>query len=250
MTDVRPDYSGYVAWKRWEDLFSYSAHDAAYFSREIGARLPAASSVAEIGFGSGRLLSWLRDNGYNVRGAEIIPELLAQATLAGFKVFDLREGAESGLWSDPVGAFVAFDVFEHLTVSEITEMLVLMGRVLPVGGRVIVRVPNGQSPFGLAFQADDLTHRTILTAGTLAQIVDLANHEMTGPFGEGDHLRLVEVQNQAQSFARGPRGLLKRVGLRLAEGAFFFLTLPYRYERFDKVLYGGNIVAVLEKVGR
>lgn len=246
MAEISASYATYSAWKQWDERFVHGPEEARYFRREVGTRIPAGRSVVEIGYGAGRLLSWLRSEGYDVAGAEIQPELLEAAAAAGFTVFDLRAGPASALWAAPVDAFVAFDVLEHLTVPEIVEMLVLMHRSLRPGGRIVIRVPNGRSPFGLAFQADDLTHRTTLTPGTLAQIVDLANREMTEA-GTAPGLRLTEVRNQAHVYPRNPRGLAKWATLRLAEGAFFLISLPYRFESFPRILYGANIVAVIER---
>lgn len=239
-------YEHYVAWKEWGSLFSYSEREGRYFAAELSATLGRRSArVVEIGFGAGRLLAWLRDAGYNVRGAEIIPELLDAAAGSGFDVYDLRAGSTCELWQQPADAFLAFDVFEHLSVAEIKNMLVLMHGALCQGGRIVLRVPNGQSPFGLAFQADDMTHQTTLSAGSLAQIVADVNLTLA-ELGD-TQLNLVEVRNQAHSIAPGVHGYAKRAALCASELLFSFISLPFRYERYRKLLYGANIVGVIEK---
>ena len=51
-------YSGYEAWKGWDDLFSYTPYKADYFAGETRGLAIAGAEVLEIGFGSGDFLQW------------------------------------------------------------------------------------------------------------------------------------------------------------------------------------------------
>jgi hypothetical protein len=67
-------------------------------------------------------------------------------------------------------AVVAFDVFEHLTIAELTATLNRLHDLLVDNGTVFSRFPNGGSPFGLAFMAGDITHRTALNGSAMEQL--------------------------------------------------------------------------------
>ena len=67
---------------------------------------------------------------------------------------------------------VAFDVFEHLTPETIIAKLAAIDRLLRPGGRLLLRYPNGQSPFGLAPQNADATHIVALSRAKIEQYAD------------------------------------------------------------------------------
>jgi 2-polyprenyl-3-methyl-5-hydroxy-6-metoxy-1,4-benzoquinol methylase len=76
-------YDGYEAWKGWSAGFTYDAGDALSFSRELNDPDFKGKAVLELGFGEGRLLAWLRDQGARVVGTEINERLLDAAKEAG-----------------------------------------------------------------------------------------------------------------------------------------------------------------------
>ena len=168
-------YSGYEDWKGWTEdqvlpeVPSHTNHD--YFSREFHrAKVPPGSKVLEIGFGNGEFLHWAEFNGYNVLGVEVNERLYQLGKKRGFQVF-LGEltGNVEGL-GDDFDVVVAFDVLEHLFKDTLLDYFDAINRCLKVGGRVIARFPNGQSPFGSYSQYGDMTHQTVLTGLRLEQI--------------------------------------------------------------------------------
>lgn len=64
----------------------------------------------------------------------------------------------------------AFDVFEHFTLDEIDARLRAVEMMLRPGGHLILRFPNGQSPFGLMPQNGDVTHKTALSKHMIEQL--------------------------------------------------------------------------------
>ena len=50
---------------------------------------------------------------------------------------------------------VAFDVFEHFALEEIEARLAALETMIRPGGHLLMRFPNGQSPFGLVLQHGD-----------------------------------------------------------------------------------------------
>ena len=150
----------YAQWKGWDpaDFARYSAYDSRYFDwhvqRALGSR--AAPVVAlEVGFGNGRFMGWLRAQGHTVVGMETNPRLVEAARGAGFE-------AELALADIAVAKrfdlVAAFDVLEHVPPAQTQAFISqLAARLLP-GGRLLLRFPNGESPFGLWMQHGDMTH--------------------------------------------------------------------------------------------
>jgi len=175
----RAVYSYYTDLKGWDRPFEYDAELAEYYAGEIGRSSLSGARLLEIGFGSGSLLAWARDAGADIVGAEINEASLEAAVERGIPVLrgSLAEVAEAHRGS--FDAIVAFDVFEHFSVSEIVENLHACETMLKPGGRLLLRFPNAQSPFGLVHQYADATHVTPLsgeilrqlTAGTALQVV-------------------------------------------------------------------------------
>jgi SAM-dependent methyltransferase len=141
-------YETYQEWKQWEVENHLEPWLARYFSKEIGqARLHLFSSVLEIGFGNGEFLEWVK-----TRGA--VEDDEAQNPIKG-RQFD---------------CIVAFDVLEHFTIEEAQYALARMAKLLAPKGKIILRFPNGASPFYLPLQNGDYTHRISLTKPKLEHL--------------------------------------------------------------------------------
>lgn len=168
---VASSYAGYEQWKGWSEFFRCGAEDAEYFAGEMRGLPPLAGrAVLEIGFGTGSFLAWARAQGATVTGIEINDRLLAEARREGVA---LLPPAFETVAADNAGRFdliVAFDVFEHLDLQEIHARLRAAETMLKPGGHLVLRFPNGQSPFGLVPQNWDATHKTALSRYKLEQI--------------------------------------------------------------------------------
>jgi SAM-dependent methyltransferase len=86
-----------------------------------------------------------------VRHGELLPALNAQAP-------------------DSLDAIIAYDVIEHLTKDELITVTDEVARVLKPGGRWIIHVPNGLSPFVGVMTYGDLTHELAFTPESLTQL--------------------------------------------------------------------------------
>lgn len=162
-------YDGYARTKGWLDLFACSPAEAIYYEAELRGLVAAGRTVLEIGFGSGSFLRWARDRGAEIHGIEVQDELVRAATAAGFSAY----GSMGELLPEREGRFdavVAFDVIEHLDHDEIRSTLNAVSRLLKPDGRLLIRVPNGMSPFSGFGQNGDITHRTTLTPFKLQQL--------------------------------------------------------------------------------
>jgi len=94
-------------------------------------------------------------------------------------------------------AVIAFDVLEHIPKENLEDYFRAINRHLKVGGRVIVRFPNGDSPFGRHPQYGDYTHKTVLTGRLLEQVVIKVGFSMEGSYNSirihGKKVRIKKV---------------------------------------------------------
>lgn len=165
-------YDSYTSWKGWSDYFTCGALDRERFREDFAGVALKGKRLLEIGFGPGALLAWAREQGAEVAGSELNTESLAAAHAAGIPLVgsDFERTGELG-----EGAFdivVAYDVFEHLDPPTLQAKLVAIDRALRPGGLLVLRYPNGQSPFGLPSQHGDVTHAQALSEMKLRQLAD------------------------------------------------------------------------------
>lgn len=169
----------YIRWKNWEaENFAQTSSGALFYFAQFFRRHPVLknnSEVLEIGFGNGELLGYLRDRSHNVTGVEINPHLVERATQAGYE-------AHAGLvWEIPAllnrkfDSIFAFDVAEHMTQAELNAFFSWSKAHLNSDGRLILRFPEGASPFGLAYQNGDFTHVTSLTMSKTHSLCEMNN---------------------------------------------------------------------------
>ncbi len=163
-------YIGYEAWKGWAKPFTFTEQEAEYFSGEFNGIPLAGKDVLEIGFGPGNFLAWARAAGANVAGTEVNPVLLEAARRNEISILDADLARAAAGHRGRFDVVVAIDVFEHLTRDEIDTALRAVDEMLHPGGYLVLRFPNGQSPFGLLPQNGDVTHRTALSKDIIEQL--------------------------------------------------------------------------------
>jgi SAM-dependent methyltransferase len=163
-------YLQYETWKGWDSLFQVDDDSADYFQRECAGLDIADANVLEIGFGSGSFVAWAVARGARVCGVERIPALVEAARRFGIEVFEPEIDRIAETHRHRFDSIFAFDVFEHLTLDEIRTELDALGTMLKPGGHLLLRFPNAQSPFGLAPQYGDPTHKTGLSRGVFEQM--------------------------------------------------------------------------------
>jgi 2-polyprenyl-3-methyl-5-hydroxy-6-metoxy-1,4-benzoquinol methylase len=152
-------YESYDDWKGWTDLFSPSNLEIDLYDKEFSGLIISNKDFLDIGFGSGSLLMWASLKGARVAGTELQKVLIQAAENAGIKTYkDLSE-----IPSHSYDIVTAFDLFEHIPLSELPQFLAEIFRIVRPNGRVIARFPNCQSPAGLASQFGDHTHVSMLS---------------------------------------------------------------------------------------
>jgi len=177
MAPTSGDYSTpYLDWKDWhQDTFgTYSTDDAAMFKAELSRAgvNESGQSILELGFGHGSFLAWARASGHRCDGVEVNPELMQFALGQGFDVFPTVDAIPVDRSYQMI---VAFDVIEHLADSELPALFRALASRLTIGGSLLVRSPNGDSPLGSYYQNGDLTHRSIIGSHKLRQVAKMVN---------------------------------------------------------------------------
>jgi SAM-dependent methyltransferase len=134
------------------------------------ADLDRNAPILELGCGSGELLAFLRQHGFvHARGVDISPEQVLRARARGVaaEVADIFEV----LGHEQAALIIAVDVLEHFTRDELVRLAPLLYQALLPGGRLLIQTANGAGLFPRQVIYGDLTHMTILTPQTLAQLL-------------------------------------------------------------------------------
>ena len=146
-----------------------------YLERLVRRHFPARTDAAilDFGCGHGALLHVAREFGYeNIGGVDGSPSQVEAARrlgIEGVRYADMFEVVHA-LPDSSLDAAISFDVIEHLDRDEILAFTDEIVRVLKPGGRWIVHVPNGASPFAGAALYSDLTHELAFTAESMTQL--------------------------------------------------------------------------------
>lgn len=129
--------------------------------------------VLELGCGVGLFLAFLQAKGVadfvgvemDPKAKDYMPDSIAERvrteTLDGF--FTAYDGP-------PFDRIVLLDVFEHFSPGEGVALLERCQKVLAPDGRIVLRVPNAGSPWGLQYQFNDLTHKSLYAPGNIRQL--------------------------------------------------------------------------------
>ena len=152
--------------------------------------------VLELGCGPGHFLEFLSRQGFaQAEGIDLADEQVALATSRGLSarvadVFDALAAEDGSL-----AAVVAIDFIEHFTRPELLRLLPAVHRALRPGGLLVLQTPNGEGLFPGSVIHGDLTHMTIFTAESLAQLLRATGFERldfreTGPIPRGVKERL------------------------------------------------------------
>ena len=200
------DYKNYIKFKGWDALFFYDNNQSKQFA-DILKSLPInQKSVLEIGFGSGSLMSWMRDQGAEVTGIEIQSELVESAKDNGFKSFSSLDNIKDRSFDIVIG----LDVFEHIERSQLNLYLTNISRILKPGGYLIARFPNCQSPNGVFTQYGDATHLSALSVPIFEHHANMSNLKLVNS-KEGKAIEFYSENFLKKFFKKLIRESLKRL---------------------------------------
>lgn len=135
--------------------------------------------VLDVGCGQGVLLSVLKKHGYrDLSGIDTSEEQVALARGAGYTqvhcddVFDFAASQ-----SERFDVIFAVDFAEHFDRSEVLRLFEALYDLLEPGGSLVLRSPNGVSPFSGRYLYSDITHGTIYTERSLRQVAALVGFD-------------------------------------------------------------------------
>ncbi|HEU5294612.1 MAG TPA: class I SAM-dependent methyltransferase [Burkholderiaceae bacterium] len=170
----------YAQWKGWEEsgFGRFSECEARYYRWHVNRAIAggAPRRVLEIGFGNGSFLGYGRTRGWEMTGIEISPELRARAERAGFSV---AADIDSLAGQAPFDLLVLFDVLEHVEADQLIAFMHKLRALITTDGVILLRVPNGDSPFGGRHQHGDLTHRVMIGEIMLQQVAAACDLRVT-----------------------------------------------------------------------
>ena len=234
-TSISSNYESYTDFKGWgafdEALFQARS---AYFEGEFRACKIGGARILEIGYGRGYFLHWARRKGAEVCGIEISPEMYERLKGEGFEVYIGNVLDNPDLAERQFDLIVALDVFEHLPLDDLKQLLVWCAAHLAVGGRLIARFPNTQSPFSMIYQHGDVTHVTYLSASIFQQLL----------LGTG-----LELERSGNAYRAKTGGLpqrLARLCIRTARN-LLEMTLAYLYFGGRRIPLDPNVTVVAIK---
>jgi 2-polyprenyl-3-methyl-5-hydroxy-6-metoxy-1,4-benzoquinol methylase len=170
----------YAQWKGWDEAAfgRFNDCEARYYQWHVRRAISSGSArrVLEVGFGNGAFLGFGRDQGWDMTGFEISPELRARAERAGYRTAADIDALAS---EPPFDLVVLFDVLEHVEPDQLIDFVRKLRALLKADGALLLRVPNGDSPFGGRHQHGDLTHRVTIGAILLRQVAAACDLDLT-----------------------------------------------------------------------
>ncbi len=165
-------YSSYVTGHQGEVV---EAGSAPAFLADIIARLPhddLGAAILDVGCGQGQIMRLAATSGFrNVSGIDLSPEQVDLAKRLGTE--RVEEGDLFTYSTEHAGQFdavIAVDLVEHFDRSQVAAVFAALAALLRPGGRLILRTPNGSSPYAGRILYSDMTHGVAYTARSLKQI--------------------------------------------------------------------------------
>jgi len=176
-------YSNYSELKNWSEESFFKISDFEKMQYDQLLKLIGCldgHSVCEVGFGNGQLLAYLQGQKFIVSGTEIQDALIDRAKKMGINATKNIGDFEVNL---KFNLILAIDVLEHIPQNEIPSFLKSLKDRLLNNGKILLRFPNGDSPYGLRNQHGDFTHITTIGSkkiSFLARSVGLEIHSISG----------------------------------------------------------------------
>lgn len=150
---------------------------APYLRRLINIHFPERldAKILEIGCGHGALIYYAKKMGYNrLEGIDASLEQVEEAWKLGLRDNVRQEDLMETLSKSADKTYdiiVALDVIEHMTKSELLDLVEELHRVLCSGGKLILHMPNAASPFFGRVRYGDYTHEQAFTQSSLSQLL-------------------------------------------------------------------------------
>jgi len=151
---------------------------ADWYCAYLGPELPAdrTTAVLDIGCGFGFALRALRKLGFNkIQGIETSAQQAKVAINAGFTVAVVNDSIDHlNALKNTFGVILLLDVLEHICGTLQIEFAQRVREALIPDGKVILTVPNANSPLAARWRYIDFTHHCSFTEHSLAFVLGSA----------------------------------------------------------------------------
>jgi 2-polyprenyl-3-methyl-5-hydroxy-6-metoxy-1,4-benzoquinol methylase len=208
---------------------TYKKKHGVQYDWEFGTLTGAtpSMSILEIGCGAGNFLRYLEASGYagivGIDMDEYLYDVLADLKTSEIYLDDVAHVLAHQLKGRKFDRIVLLDVAEHIEFDDLVKLLTRLRTHLNDNGKMLLRVPNIESPWGLKMFYGTFDHVTPLGSGRIRELA-----HKTGWTCEG-------------CFPQEPRKLLRRLKERLLHRVMGSL-LSYHPE-----IWTANLLAVYQK---
>ena len=130
--------------------------------------------ILDVGSGFGWFLHYLNSKGYyRIMGVEIDEYKVKTARKFGIEIkrTSIYDFFMLNLLRERYDLIFMLYILEHMTIPEVEEILSMAYKSMSQRGRIVVSVPNMESPFNLRLRYIDVTHQIGFTASSLLYIL-------------------------------------------------------------------------------
>jgi SAM-dependent methyltransferase len=162
-----------------EDVTRLSQMDSQEYNRLILQHLPKNKDavIYEAATGPGILQHWLHIKGFSqAEGSDFAKREaeLAQLINPRIRHADSIADIEQRFDESSIDAIIALDFYEHIPREAFLKFLAVAASRLKLGGKLILRGPNGDSPFCGLNLYNDITHVWAYTTTSLRALLRLS----------------------------------------------------------------------------
>ncbi len=170
-------FSAHILHRKGEATLDIFRQRSAAWQKNFGRFLPKEKNakIIDVGCGNGALVWWLQQIGFSdAEGVDISSEQIEIAQRLGVnnvKQADLRTYLKAKTCFYDI--IVLRDVIEHFRKEEIIEILEICYSSLKNTGKIIIQVPNAESPFFGRIRYGDFTHEIAFSSSSLSQLLNI-----------------------------------------------------------------------------
>ncbi len=232
-------FSAHISHRKGKATLDIFRQRSAAWQKNFGRFLPKDKNakIIDVGCGNGALVWWLQQVGFsNAEGVDISSEQIKIAQALGVnnvKQTDLRSYLKAKTCFYDI--IILRDVIEHFRKEEIIEILEICYNSLKNAGRIIIQVPNAESPFFGRIRYGDFTHEIAFSSSSLSQLLNI--------------IGLTKVQFYAITpTVSGARSLIRFLLWKVVE-VFYKFLLYAEIGRGKRIVTQGIIAVATKKVG-